>query len=73
MVKALSYKAHYGSVRYSVTEARFYGKVEAIAEPVTFEAPSSAQLSEAFEEAVDYYLEFCQVAGSVPHAQGSSG
>lgn len=66
MIQPLFYKTHSGSVRYNAVDGRFYGKLESTLEPVTFEAASAKRLRKEFERAVEYYLEFCQVAGSAP-------
>jgi predicted HicB family RNase H-like nuclease len=60
----LCYKNYLGTVCYNAAKSLFYGRVMTIPEPVTFEAPTLDQLSEEFELAVNYYLEFCQEAGS---------
>lgn len=61
------YKGYSGYVHYSPTDEVFYGKIEAIADLVTFEADSAKQLRIEFEAAVDDYLEYCREEGKEPN------
>lgn len=66
MNNALTYKGYLGSVHYNPEDEVFHGRIEAIADLVTFEAESAKQLRPEFEAAVDDYLETCQQAGKTP-------
>jgi len=61
------YKGYSGYVHYSPTDEIFYGKIEAIADLVTFEADSAKQLRLEFEAAVDDYLAYCREEGKEPN------
>lgn len=66
MDNALTYKGYIGSVRYSPEDEVFHGRIEAVADLVTFEADSAKQLRQEFEAAVDDYLATCQQVGKAP-------
>ena len=57
MDKMLKYKGYFGSVETSLDDMVLHGKIECIADVITYEADSLPGLKEAFEEAVDDYLE----------------
>ena len=64
-------KGYLGSVAFSEQDGVFYGKVEAINGLVNFEGESVKELTEAFHEAVDDYLDYCADEGN-ESARGSS-
>lgn len=66
MTKMLKYKNYFGSVESSLDDMVLHGKIECIADVVTYEAESLRQLKAAFEEAVDDYLETCAAIGKNP-------
>lgn len=62
----MKYKGYFGSVRYTDEDAVFHGKIEFIRGLVSYEGTDVASLREAFEEAVDDYLEMCEQEGITP-------
>lgn len=66
MNKMLKYKNYCGSVETSLDDMVLHGKIECIADVVTYEADSLPALKRAFEEAVDDYLETCSAIGKQP-------
>lgn len=56
----LKYKGYIGSVAYSESDKVFFGKIEGIDGLVNYEGESVKELTEAFQEAVDDYLIFCE-------------
>lgn len=66
-MNTLKYKDFIGSVSFSEEDNVFFGKIEGIDGLVTFEGESVKELTEAFHEAVDDYLEFCKAEGIEPH------
>lgn len=66
MDNVLTYKGYIGSVQYSPEDEVFHGRIEAIADLVTFEADSAKQLRLEFEAAVDDYLDTCEQIGKTP-------
>lgn len=66
MSKMLRYKNYYGSVEFSLDDMVLHGKVECIADVVTYEGETLPQLQKAFEEAVEDYLETCREIGKSP-------
>ena len=66
MKDMMRYKNHFGSVHYSDDGKIFYGKVEFIRALVSYEGTDVRSLQNAFEEAVDDYLETCKEQGKEP-------
>ncbi|MEK6725669.1 MAG: type II toxin-antitoxin system HicB family antitoxin [Deltaproteobacteria bacterium] len=66
MKDVLTYKDFTGSVHFSAADEVFHGKIEGIRDLVTFEGQSVAELTTAFHEAVDDYLELCKELGKEP-------
>ncbi len=66
-MNTLSYKGYIGSVAFSEQDNIFFGKIEGINGLVNFEGESVKELTEAFHEAVDDYLEYCKEEGIEPH------
>ena len=62
MKDIMSYKGYYGSVHYSDGDRIFHGKIEFIRSLVSYEGSDVDSLGEAFEDAVDDYLDLCTKA-----------
>ena len=62
-MNTLKYKGYIGSVAYSEPDKVFFGKIEGIDGLVNYEGESVAELTAAFEEAVEDYLIFCKEHG----------
>ena len=60
------YKDYIGSVHYSADDEIFFGKIEGINDSISFEGSSVSELKAAFEEAVEDYIELCQLNGKEP-------
>ena len=73
MNDTLTYKQFIGSAHFSDRDKAFFGKIEGINDLVTFEGQSVAELTTAFHEAVEDYLDLCREAGKEPlkSAKGS--
>ena len=65
-MNTMTYKGYLGSVAYSEKDQVFFGKVEGINGLVNFEGESVNELTEAFHEAVDDYLAYCNDEGIEP-------
>jgi predicted HicB family RNase H-like nuclease len=66
MENVLTYKEFVGSVKLNTADKVFHGKIEFITDLVTFEGSSVNELEAAFKEAVEDYLELCQMVGKKP-------
>ena len=66
MTNMMSYGGYSARVEYDDEDGIFFGRIAGIRDGVSFHADSVAQLREAFHEAVDDYLETCQLAGKEP-------
>lgn len=63
MKDVLKYKEYIGTVHFSAEDEAFYGKVEGVEDLVSFEGRDVKELKEAFKEAVEDYIELCEVSG----------
>ncbi|MHC1727840.1 MAG: type II toxin-antitoxin system HicB family antitoxin [Syntrophobacteraceae bacterium] len=63
MKDMMKYKDYYGSVHYSDEDRLFFGKVEFVRALISYEGTDVQSLRQAFEEAVDDYLETCKEEG----------
>lgn len=66
-MNTLTYKGYIGSVCFSEADNLFFGKIEGIDGLVNFEGESVGQLTQAFHEAVDDYIAYCQAEGLQTH------
>ena len=66
-MNTLHYKGYVGSVAFSEKDNVFFGKIEGIDGLVNFEGESVKELTDAFHEAVDDYIAYCQEEGLEPH------
>ena len=66
IMNTMTYKGYLGSVNYSDKDQVFFGKIEGINGLVNFEGESVKELTEAFHEAVDDYLAYCEDEGIEP-------
>jgi hypothetical protein len=66
-MNTLKYKDFIGSVAFSEADNVFFGKIEGIDGLVNFEGESVSELTNAFHEAVDDYLAYCEEEGIEPH------
>ena len=65
-MNTLKYKGYIGSVNYSEPDKVFFGKLEGIDDLVNYEGESVKEITDAFHEAVDDYLIFCEDQGVKP-------
>ena len=65
-MNTMTYKGYLGSVAYSEKDNVFFGKIEGINGLVNFEGESVQELIDAFHEAVDDYLAYCEEEGIEP-------
>lgn len=63
MKDKLKYKNLYGSVHFDTENLIFFGKIEEIDDLVTFEGTTVDEIKTSFEEAVEDYLEICELTG----------
>jgi predicted HicB family RNase H-like nuclease len=66
MKNMMKYKGYYGSVNFSAEDLIFYGKLEFINALINYEGESAKEISSAFKEAVDDYLEICKQRSTQP-------
>lgn len=66
MKDVILYKNFIGSVHYSTEDEVFYGKIEGIDDSIGFEGNSVKELKLAFHEAVEDYLELCEMNDKQP-------
>lgn len=56
----IEYKGYVGGYEFDEERQFFYGKVTNSDDLITFQGKSVAQVKEAFEDAVNEYLEWCK-------------
>ncbi len=66
-MNTLSYKGYLGSVYFSQKDNIFFGKIEGVNALVNFEGESVKELTNAFHEAVEDYLTYCEEQGISPN------
>lgn len=59
MKNTITYKNFIGSISFSSEDEVFHGKIEGIDDLVTFEGTTVEELKNAFQDAVEDYLELC--------------
>lgn len=59
----LTYKDFTATVTYSDEDQTYVGRIDNIASSVSFDGDNEDELQLAFEEAVEDYLDFCQMKG----------
>ncbi|MEI7901150.1 MAG: type II toxin-antitoxin system HicB family antitoxin [bacterium] len=62
----LTYKGYFGSISVNQEDACLHGRIEFIADLVTYEGDTVPDLKKAFEAAVDDYLATCAEVGKQP-------
>lgn len=65
-MNTLTYNGYIGSVNFSEKDNVFFGKIEGIDGLVNFEGESVKELTKAFHQAVEDYLEYCAEEGIEP-------
>ena len=66
-MKPMRYKGYSARVEYSDEDGCFVGRVAGIRDILTFHGESVAEVRQAFEEALDFYLESCAERGEMPN------
>ena len=66
MKNIMQYKGYYGSIEIDNKDLIFYGKLEFIRALVSYEGESAKEIREAFENAVDDYLQICATENLAP-------
>ena len=62
----LTYKGYTGHVELDSAAGVFHGEVLDTRDVITFQGTSVEDLTQAFRDSVDDYLEFCQLRGEEP-------
>lgn len=65
-MKTMKYKGYRAHIEYSEEDVCFVGHIAGIRDVVGFHGESVTELRQAFEEAVDDYLETCAKLGKNP-------
>jgi predicted HicB family RNase H-like nuclease len=59
----LAYKNYSGIVEYDEAGKIFTGEVIGLRDVITFQGRTADELEGSFREAIDFYLEMCEVEG----------
>jgi predicted HicB family RNase H-like nuclease len=66
MDNVLTHKGYAGSVEVSLEDDCLHGRVLFVNDIITYEGQTPAELSSAFKQAVDAYLDHCKAVGKQP-------
>ncbi|MXX03975.1 MAG: type II toxin-antitoxin system HicB family antitoxin, partial [Gemmatimonadetes bacterium] len=66
-MKPMRYRGYPARIEYSDEDGCFVGRVAGIRDIITFHGESVGEVREAFEEAVEFYLESCDERGETPN------
>lgn len=66
MSNLLKHRGYYGSIEASPEDNCLFGRLQFIRALVSYEGETVAELKEAFEQAVDDYLDTCASLGQEP-------
>ena len=66
MKNIIEYKGYLGSIEYSSEDELFFGKLLGIRTLVSYEGETAKEIKQAFQEAVEDYLETCETLGQKP-------
>ena len=66
-MKPMRYKGYSARIEYSDEDGCFVGRVAGIRDILTFHGENVAEVRQAFEEALDFYLETCVERGETPN------
>ena len=66
MSNVLKHRGYAARIEFDAEDRIFFGRIAGIGDGVSFHADTVEALVEAFEEAVDDYLETCRRAGKAP-------
>lgn len=67
MKNILTYKDYSGTVEYSEADSCLFGRIVGIRDIVSYEGESVLEIRQAFEDAVDDYVEHCRSIGKEPN------
>jgi predicted HicB family RNase H-like nuclease len=62
----MKYKGYTGVVEFDEESGSLYGRVIGLRDVITFQGESVAEVTQAFRDSVDDYLEFCAKRGRAP-------
>lgn len=62
----MKYKGYTGVVEFDEESSSLYGRVIGLRDVITFQGESVAEVTQAFRDSVDDYLEFCARRGRTP-------
>lgn len=62
----MTYQGYAARIEYSAEDGCFVGRVAGISDIISFHGENVAEVRQAFEEAVDFYLSTCAARGESP-------
>lgn len=62
----LHYKGYHGRVEFDEEAGLFHGEILDLRDVVTFQGKSVDELTQAFQDSIDDYLDFCESRGEHP-------
>lgn len=66
-MKPMTYQGYSARIEYSDEDACFVGRIAGIHDIISFHGESVDEIRQAFQEAIDFYLETCKERGDTPN------
>ena len=66
-MKPMTYKGYSARIEYSDEDTCFVGRIAGIRDIISFHGESVDEIRQAFQEAIDFYLETCEERGEAPN------
>ncbi len=66
-MKPMTYQGYSARIEYSDEDQCFVGRITGIRDIVSFHGESVVEIRQAFQEAVEFYLETCFERGEIPN------
>lgn len=63
----MTYKGYSARIEYSDEDTCFVGRIAGIRDIISFHGESVDEIRQAFQEAIDFYLETCEERGEAPN------
>jgi len=63
----LNYKRYIAEIEFDLEENIYFSNIVGVRDTVGFHGESVTELKEAFQDAVDFYLDSCEKAGREPN------
>jgi predicted HicB family RNase H-like nuclease len=70
-MNSMTYKGYFARVEFDPRENIFVGRVLGVSDRISFHGETVNELTDAFHQAIDHYLEDCAATGRAPQKPAS--